>query len=306
MTIEDQLRYFLVVARREHLGRAAEELGLSQPAMSRSISRLEKEYEVRLFDRGSRRIKLNVAGRLLLEHFERALGEFEDARRKLAENKSEARNTISIGFLATFGVQLIPDLIREFKATDQAAKFRLLQGPYPLLHDQLVAGEMDFCLVAPRFRNSALDWQPLFDEELVVIVPKGHRLESRGQIDLSEVAKEPMIALKAGYGLRQALDDLTRQAGFVPEIAFESEEITTLQGLVGAGFGIALTSSGSVGLSDLVVSLRVREPACHRTIGLAWRHSRYASSKALRFREHVIQTFATRARNEVTKQGGRR
>jgi DNA-binding transcriptional LysR family regulator len=292
VTIEDHLRCFLIAARREHLGRAAEELGLSQPALSRSVARLEKEYGVRLFDRGGRRIRLNAAGRLLLGHFERALAEFEDARRELQESKTETRNTISIGFLATFGTLLIPDLIRRFKLSDPVAQFRLLQGPYPLLLDHLVAGEMDFCLVAPRFRDSALDWQPLFDEELVVIVPRGHRLESRGHIELREIAKEPMVALKTGYGLRQTLEDLTRQAGFVPEIAFEGEEVATLQGLVGAGFGVALTPKGSVGRSELVVSLSVREPVCRRSIGLSWRHGRYMSSKAMHFREHVIKTLA--------------
>lgn len=292
MTIEDQLRYFLIAARREHLGRAADELGLSQPALSRSISRLEEEYGVKLFDRGSRRIRLNAAGRRLLGHFERALAELEDARRELQESKAEVRNTISIGFLATFGLRLIPDLIRGFKLFDPDVQFRLLQGPYPLLLEHLVAGEIDFCLVSPRFPDSALDWQALYDEELVVIVPRGHRLESRGQIDLREVAKEPMVALKKGYGLRQTLEDLTRQTGFVPQITFEGEEVATLQGLVGAGFGVALTPKGSVGRSDLVVSLSVREPVCRRTIGLSWRHGRYISGKAARFREHVVKTLA--------------
>lgn len=295
MTIEDQLRYFLIAARREHLGRAADDLGLSQPALSRSISRLEEEYGVKLFDRGSRRIRLNAAGRLLVGHFERALAELEDARRELQESRKDARNTISIGFLATFGAQLIPGLIRGFKVSDPTAQFRLLQGPYPLLHELLVAGEIDFCLVSPRFTDSALDWRPLFEEELVMIVPRGHRLEGRGEIDLREVAKLPMVALKKGYGLRQTLEDLTRQAGFVPDIAFEGEEVATLQGLVGAGFGVALTPKGSVGRSDLVVSLPVREPPCRRTIGLSWRQGRYISGKAISFRDHVMKTLRSGA-----------
>lgn len=300
MPIEDQLKYFLVAARREHLGHAADELGLSQPALSRSISRLEEEYGVRLFDRGGRRIRLNAAGRTLLGHFERVLAELEDAHRKLQESRTEVRNTISIGFLATFGVRLIPDLIRTFKQTEQAAQFRLLQGPYPLLFEQLLAGEMDFCLVSPRFRDSSLDWRPLFEEELVVIVPRSHRLAARDEIDLREVAKEPMVALKHGYGLRQVLEDLTRQAGFVPKIAFEGEEVATLHGLVGAGFGVALSPKGSVSNTELVVSLPVRDPVCRRVIGLSWRHNRYMSAKAARFRDHVIAALTAPPRPRVS------
>ena len=71
--IDDQLRYFVVVAKHEHLGRAAEALDLSQPALSRSIARLEQEFDVRLFERAGRRIQLNAAGRVLLKHGENAL-----------------------------------------------------------------------------------------------------------------------------------------------------------------------------------------------------------------------------------------
>jgi DNA-binding transcriptional LysR family regulator len=81
----DQLRYFMVAARFEHFGRAADELGISQPALSRSISRLEEECGGELFQRAGRGICLNDNGRLLLRRVERMLAELEDARRKLRE-----------------------------------------------------------------------------------------------------------------------------------------------------------------------------------------------------------------------------
>jgi DNA-binding transcriptional LysR family regulator len=293
--IEDQLRYFVVAARHEHIGRAAEELGLSQPALSRSISKMEEEYGAQLFDRGSRRIRLNSAGKLLVAHIERALAELDDARRELRENKTEARQTVSIGFLATFGVQLIPDLIRRYKVLDPSVQFRLLQGPYPLLLERLIGGEIDLCVASPRFGDASLDWHPLFEEELVVIVPRGHRLWSRKQIELREIAKEPIVALKKDYGLRQYVDDLCRVAGFSPEIAFEGEEVATLQGLVGAGFGVSLVPKSTVKDSSLLVSLQVSDPTCRRTIGISWRHARYLSDKTLQFRDLIIRTLSESA-----------
>jgi DNA-binding transcriptional LysR family regulator len=289
--IDNQLRYFMVAAIHEHLGHAADELGLSQPALSRSISRLEDKYGVQLFDRSGRRMRLNAAGRLLLAHAERALAELEDASRELQETKAKSGPIVSIGFLATFGTRVIPDLIRKFKATKPGVQFRLLQGPYPVLLERLVGGQIDLCLVSPRFVDPNLDWRPLFNEEIIALVPRGHKLAARVQIDLLELAKEPIVALKKGYGMRQYLDDLCRQSGFAPEIAFEGEEVATLHGLVGAGFGIALVPKGEFRNTDLIRTLPVREPVCRRTIGLTWRRGRYMPGKTEEFRDHIITAF---------------
>jgi DNA-binding transcriptional LysR family regulator len=289
--LDDVLRYFVVAARHEHLGRAAEQLGLSQPTLSRAISRLEKEWNVRLFERSGRRMRLNSVGRMLLIRAERILGELDDARRELSESKAKARQLISIGFLATFGVRLIPDLIRRFKAQSAGAEFRLLQGPFPLLHDRLVAGEIDLCLSSPRFVDMNIDWRPLFEEELVIILPRNHRLASRAQIDLSEIAREAVVAMKSGYGLRMYLDDLCREAGFAPQIAFEGEEVTTLHGLVGAGFGVAMVPKGDVKNLELVRAVSVRSPICKRMIGLSWRHGRYLPPQADKFKDYIFSAF---------------
>src|SRR5579863_8360952 len=106
--LSDQLRYFAAAARHEHLGRAADELDLSQPALSRSILKLEEELGVQLFDRAGRGMRLNAAGKILLHRVDRACAECDDARRELQEQKSQVRKTISIGYFATFGVRLIP------------------------------------------------------------------------------------------------------------------------------------------------------------------------------------------------------
>jgi DNA-binding transcriptional LysR family regulator len=226
-----------------------------------------------------------------LAHAERVLAELDDAWRELRESKAKDGPVVSIGFLATFGARLIPDLIRRFRSANSNVQFRLLQGSYPLLADRLVAGEIDLCIVSPRFIDPNLDWCPLYSEELIVIVPRDHRLASRIEIDLLEIAKEPVVALKKGYGLRQYIDDLCRQAGFLPSITFEGEEVATLHGLVGAGLGVALVPKGEFKNTDLIRTVSVRDPPCRRTIGVTWRRGRYMPAEALKFKEHVIGSW---------------
>ena len=117
-----------------------------------------------------------------------------------------------------------------------------------------MSGEIDLCLSSPRFAEVAVEWLPLWDEDLVALVPDSHRLAGREEIDLIELATDPFIALKPNYGLRQTADDLCREAGFSPHVAFEGEEVATLRGLVGAGFGVALVPKSGGG-SDVHATL---------------------------------------------------
>lgn len=297
--IADQLRYFLVAAKHEHLGRAAEELGMSQPALSRSILRLEEDLGVPLFDRAGRGVRLNPSGRILLRRVERAFAELEDAQRELTERAATKIQTVSIGFLATLGVHFVPNLIRTFCERDPNVTFQLLQGPHPQLREQLLGGTIDLCISSPRFADSNIEWRPLYDEELRVLVPADHRLAGRGEIDLSELADEPWVAMKEGYGLRQALEDLCKQVGFKPILTFQGEEVATLRGLVGAGLGVTIAPKSTGGIEGLCVSLKIKNPNAFRTIGISWRRGRYMPEKATAFRNFVVTTCA----NQRTPMG---
>ncbi len=283
-----QLEHFRATARSEHMGRAAEELGVSQSTLSRSIARLEQHYGVPLFDRVGRGLRLNAYGTALLTRVERALLELENGERELWQMAGQAEANVTLGFLATFGTRIVPSLIGEFRRQHPQAQFRLFQGPAPTLRERLAAGDIDLCLTSPRFADAGIAWEALWDEELIAIVPPDHPRARDGEIALADLALDPTVALKPGYGLRQNLDELARAAGFTPRIVFEGDEVATLVGLVGAGFGVALVPKGVESALGVAVPLRVRTPQCARTIGLAWRHDRYATPLVAAFRDHIV------------------
>jgi DNA-binding transcriptional LysR family regulator len=293
----DALRYFAAAAKEEHFGRAADALAISQPALSRSIARLEEFYGVALFERDGRGIRITRSGRALLRRVERVIAELEDARRELHDLSEERRSRpIALGFFATLGMHAVPDAIRGFRDGHPDAEFRLLQGPGPLLQQRLMSGEIDLCLSSPRFAEVAVEWLPLWDEELVALVPDTHRLAGRETLELLELANDPFIALKPNYGLRRTADDLCREAGFSPHVAFEGEEVATLRGLVGAGFGVALVPSGG-GAGDLhATPIAISGPRAYRTFGLSWARGRYLPQGTAAFRDYVIERLQSRER----------
>lgn len=290
--LSDSLIYFLAAARHEHLTKAANELGISQPALSRNIARLEKAYSIQLFDRIGRGLRLNTAGKILLEHVSRAKAELDDAGEAILGYINQIAQTVSLGFLGTFGVTLVPELVRGYRAhVDELPPFRLLQGSAPFLRARLEARDIDLCLASPRFPDANLEWRQLYREELFVVVPNEHRLAKQEFIDLVELAHEPFVMLKPEYGLRRVAEELCIESGFAPNVAFEVEEVATLRGIVGAGVGVTIAPRPVQEITALTTDLRVRSSNFSRPVGLLWRRDRRLSSETLRFRNYVLDHF---------------
>jgi DNA-binding transcriptional LysR family regulator len=276
------VRWFLAVADAGNVTRAAEELRISQPGLSRAIARLERELRAPLFDREGRTLRLNRYGEIFRDHAERLVTTETAARRALAQAADPDHGEVGLAFLHTQGTVLVPELLRRYRSAHPHVGFRLTQGSSESIQEAVVRGHADLALTSPRPENLA--WHPLSTERLRLAVPAGHRVAERAEVDLADVATEPFIVMRSGYGLRSITDELFRVAGIRPEIAFEGEEATTLRGLVAAGLGVAVVPPGDrvAGLSEIVIT------GASRTVGLAWVAGRTHTPAVEDFRRFVI------------------
>jgi DNA-binding transcriptional LysR family regulator len=286
-----QLEYFQTVARVQHMTQAAEILSISQPALSRSIAKLEDELGVPLFERQGRSIILNHYGQLFLKRVNRILKEFQEGKQELKALLDPGYGEVSLGFLHTLGPETIPNLIGSFRSTYPKVTFLLNQNNSSSLIKQMELGEFDLCLITPPDTKLEIQWVKLWSEELFVIVPVGHPLENRESIVLDEIADELFISVKKRNALRQITDQLFQEAEINPKIVFEGEELHTIAGLVASGFGVSLIPN----IKDLdpskIAKIRVRWPKCERSIGIAWVEGRYLSPSVKQFKEFVINYF---------------
>ncbi|WP_248930714.1 LysR family transcriptional regulator [Paenibacillus hamazuiensis] len=282
-----QLEYFQTLAQMQHVTRAAEHLCLSQPALSRSIARLEEELGVPLFDRQGRTIVLNRYGRLFLKRVNRMLMEFHMGKQELHDLVHPEYGEIAFGFLHTLGTGVIPDLLSAFRRQFPTIGFQLTQNHSYSLLEQLNAGELDICLMAqPTESKYPVQWIPLWSEEIFATFPREHPLANAESIGLDEIADEPFIFLKKGYALRSTTDQLFGQYGISPRITFEGEEVATVAGFVAAGLGVSLLPD--VGLDkSKIAPVRIKAPKCERVIGIAAIEGRYMPPAAVRFKEFV-------------------
>jgi DNA-binding transcriptional LysR family regulator len=269
LAVAPRLAQFVAVARAEHMTHAAEEIGVPQSTLSRSIARLEADLGVELFVRAGRTVRLTREGRTLLRHAERALGELTAAVREIQGDADELHGRIGLAFLTTLGVAAVPRLLRDFRATHPGVRFTLMQGPHALLLERLRSGDADIALTSPLPDEPGLVAEPLDEEELRLAVPAGHALAARRRgVALAEAAREPFIGFQRGFGMRGTVDAWCREAGFVPRVAFEGGDAETLRGLVGAGLGVALLPMAVHPATPEVVELPVTTPRTTRTIGL--------------------------------------
>jgi len=285
----NQLEYFLVVARTQNISRAATEVGLTQPAMSRAIANLEHNLELPLFQRAGRSIILTRFGNVFRRRVEQALGEIDDARRELADLVSADRGMLGLGFVPTLGVDYIPNAVRRFKDGHPNVRFTFSQDSSAELEAKLLNGELDL-IFTPRVVSDAdngITWSLVDEQELILIMPHSHPLVKMSKVPLSTLREEQFVSLKKGHRFRQFTDGLFNKAGFTPHYSFEGDDLSSLIGFVSAGFGIAIVPPVCAA-SPRVASLRIVNPIPRRSIGIGWIDGRYFPASARLFRDFVL------------------
>ncbi len=267
-TLAPRLRMIEAVARTEHITHAAESLDMPQPTLSRSLSRLQEELGVALVERTGRGIRLTRAGRLLLPHVERAL---DDLRQGVAELTGAEEGRVALTFLPTLGVEVVPVLLRGFRAEHPGVRFTLTQEPWAASLRRLTSGGADLALTSPLPSGPGLSSAVLHTQYLRLVVPEHHPLavSADGAVALSS-ARDEFILLKPGRGVRHLTDRLGDRAGFTPRVAFEADDIATARGLVAAGLGVSVLPARPKGPLGGTVELRIRDGQAERPVGVVW------------------------------------
>lgn len=284
-----QLKYFQTVARLEHMTKAAEELHIAQPALSKTIARLEQDIGVPLFDRHKQKIRLNSYGRLFLQQVEPALTMLEEGRRQVADQAGLEQGRI---VLATTNHKCDAEFISSFLSAYPKVNLRLTQTTS---HEEkielLLDGELDFCITSLPIEHEEIESIEFLREEIFLAVPSGHPLSNRTRICLSELAGEPFIGLDRKHSYRVLTDQLCKSAGFEPKISCEVDDTTVMSAFVKAGMGVALLTESAKLKEPSLVLLPIEQPVCQRTFLLAWSRHHYLSKAAHTFRDFLIRYY---------------
>ncbi|MEU6425510.1 LysR substrate-binding domain-containing protein [Microbispora sp. NPDC046973] len=272
------LKQFLVVARLEHLSRAADELHIAQPSLSRTIARLEGELGTPLFDR-SGRLRLNDAGKHFRDHVERALGELDAGRRAVAEATGEGLGAVR---LASETFLTLTGPLAAYKRAHPSVEIELHWSLAEDMARRLRAQEVDLCVASQPIHAEGLESTRLFDEAVGVAIPLDHPLAGRTSVSIEELAGQPFVTARTGHWLRRLLDRLFAARGLTPKIVCESDEHSAIAELISAGLGIGLVPAFARRGDPRapLAWIAVDSPDCRRTVALYWGAGSHLSTAA--------------------------
>jgi LysR family transcriptional regulator, hydrogen peroxide-inducible genes activator len=279
----DQLRYFLQVARRASFTRAAEDLLISQPALSRSIQKLEEELGQPVFERKARSVSLTDAGTLLQARAQQVLTILEDTRAEITDDGKSGR--VRIGAIPTIAPYFLPEVLRKFADQFPEATLIVQEQTTDLLLKSCTQGEIDLAVVALPVPVRYLEVEELFQEELLLVVPPGHALADKPQIRVNDVKPFPFVLLDEAHCLSDNIVSFCRQRSFQPVAVERTSQLTMVQELVSLAHGVSLipAMTRDVDQSDRRIYRSFTGQKPMRTIAVVW--------NPYRFQSRLIQAF---------------
>jgi len=290
----NHLHYFRILAKTEHYTQAAKELSITQPSLSHAISSLEKDLGTYLFEKQGRNVRLTKYGRFFLEYVDSALNQLDIGEKKLRNLTSSSNGVIDLGFIYTLGAYIMPNLIKDFLNNEQYknVSFSLFQGTTNNIISGLKNEKFDlgFCSIVEN--EPDIDFVPILEQELVLIVSQNHELASLDSIDLENIADYPFVFFNKESGIRPLIDSLFNKVHVTPKIICEVEEDSAVLGLVTVGYGIAIIPKISLIANFDVKILSISNPIIKRYIYLASIKNKYISPSANQFRNYIINNLS--------------
>jgi LysR family cyn operon transcriptional activator len=282
------LRYFLTVAELQHVTRAATALHVTQSTLSHQIRQLEEQLGTELFDRVGRGVQLTQAGRLFRSFAQRALDEVDAGQTALDELGKLLRGTLRIGVIHTYNSTLVPPVASRFAAEHPAVRVLIEDLPASTIEREVAAGELDFGIAFAPATIPGLLAEPLFRDELVLIVRHDHPLARHKTIPASSLAKLPLALQTPRFSTRHLIDQAFGR--WIGEGAhLEMSSIEALLNTVRLGEIGTIVSERAFAEDPELVKIRIGRPSVARQAALLWSEQRYRTAAA----RHFADMFTT-------------
>jgi DNA-binding transcriptional LysR family regulator len=306
----NQLQSFIAVLEEGGFKRATARLGITQPALSYQIKRLEEELGVQIFHRGPGGVTPTEAGRALLDHAHLVIAKVREAHQAVRELSGSVSGEIRIGALKCVGTYFLPYVLQSIRAKHPLVRPKLLYRDSDELLDSLLANKLDVAMVVDPPADERLAKQSVFDEQVSLVSGHGHPFFGRATVDLAELEKVNFVALSpqtaAGALIRSYLD----RVGISVVPAVTTDNVETVKRMVEAGMGVAFlpdmstsdaaadggharlwrsTVEPTLSLPLVLVTWRDPHPSCAldafvhevREIGLRWDGTRGRPAEAV-------------------------
>lgn len=284
-----QLRYVVTVAEEGGFTRAAARLHVAQPSVSGAVHQLERELGMPLFHRSRGEVTLTAAGQVFLPWARQVLADCDAGRAAVRDLMGLVRGRLALGATPSLTTNFLPGVLGAFHRRHPGIELAVREAGSPSLVTGLEQGQLDVALVILPVRQGPVATEALNTEELVVAVGPGHLLAGRPSLELSELREVPLVMFRDGYDLREATFAACRGVGFEPILAVEGLEMDGVLALAAAGLGAAVVPESVVPPGGTLQTVRFRDGALSRGVGVAYRRDRVMPPAAIAFVDELRQ-----------------
>ena len=244
-----RLQVFHTVARLLSFTKAAEELHMTQPAVTFQVRQLEEQFNTRLFDRTHNRISLTDAGSRVYEYAEKIFQLYNEMDNSVRELTGDISGVLILGASTTIAEYMLPVLLGDFKAKHPEVTIRLKVANTDGIVAQVENNEIDLGVVEAPVNNKNLIVEECRTDHLVLIVPPTHELAKEKSVSIEKIIEYPFICREEGSGTREVMIESMQQTGINPSdmrIAMELGSLEAIKGAVESGMGVSILSKATL------------------------------------------------------------
>lgn len=240
-----QLRYFREIAKSGHMTKAARTLGVSQPALSAMLRKLEAEVGTSLLHRTGKGVELSEAGKVFLRHADESVRRADEGLHEVRRLSGLETGSIRAGAGATAASYILPSVVSDMRRAHPGLKFYVREMGSSAIVEAILNGELDLGIVTLPIRAvgaKQLVLRSLVDDELRLITPPRHKLAKETSFRWSDLKGESVIGFEAGSAVREVVDAAAASSGITLDVVMELRSIQSIQQMVAAGVGVGFVS----------------------------------------------------------------
>ncbi|MDB4837837.1 LysR family transcriptional regulator [Marinomonas sp.] len=282
------LRYFIAIAKTESFTKAAQQLGVAQPAVSMAIKKLESDLGLNLIHRVDRNISLTDEGKKLLIHAEKIIQATDEALLEMRELQGLNQGEVRIGISSMLGSYYFPSILMAFRHRYPTITLKVIEGGTWELQKMLENGELDLSVIVAETLPKSLETQTLVRGEMLVTIANDHPFCELDKIPSKAFFEEELVMFKEGYFHRRIVEKLAKEANMTPKIGFETNLIPLIKSIIRQGFGISTLLAIVIEENDQLIT-RSFDPPIWLDLAIAWRKDRYLSKANQAFLEFISE-----------------
>ncbi|RLZ09589.1 LysR family transcriptional regulator [Acinetobacter sp. 2JN-4] len=289
MTLK-QLKAFLALARTLNYANASLELHLSQSALSLSIKSLEEELGGKLFNRNTRRVELSQEGKSLIPYAKKLLANWDEMENDVKQRFKLNRGTLSIASMPFVTHAILPDVIHAFLSLHPNLNFSIHDIPNETIIEKVQDGIFELGICFEPDLTEGLEFQPLFEEDFLALLPKNHPLATSSTITWQQLFSNPFITLQKPSIVRHLIEQNCLRNNMTLDLKIECHQISSLSSFVALGIGVSAIPRHFAKHIDLEqnVLLELQAETIHKTVGIVYKKNFEISHISEQFIETLI------------------